>query len=504
MFPRDADALRVALEHLVVDLTAERRRADAGLGPPADLPAVFARHPGAVGPQAAELARELADDESTRALAAWAVALYGRAAGAAAEARARAWQAATVVRTPGGAVVPLTEVDAALAGAGDRASRLSLAAARAVLASAEHAPLVRERFARERDAVESLGIADGYLATWERLEGVDPRTLASGCAAFMRDTQGAWDDVLAEVARRRLGAAPRDLPGGLQHGDEPALLAHPEIDALLPAGAALAAVRTQLAAMSLDATAAGRVRYDVGARSGQRVGAWYAAVRVPGEVYVVARPRPGVEAWRTLLAAVGGALHAGYTSAELPAEARHAGDRAVRAGVGALYAGLVADDGWIRRAAGLDRARAAIVRRSAAFAALRSLRRDAATCRLTVAVLSGEVPEVEAGDVGAALLAEAAGARGGSGAIVEYDTPWLGAAWRVRGALLAASLSQTLRERFDEDWWRNPRAGPWLVTDLWAAGGSLDAESVAQRARGGERQPLDWSRAARTLESALT
>lgn len=503
MAAQGPDALRAALERLTSEFASARRVADAGLGPVADLPVVFARHPGAVGPEAAELVRELADAEPTRPLAAWAVALRGRAAGAAAESRARAWRAAAVVRTPGGAVVPLAEVDGALAAAGDRGSRLALDAARAALAGTEYAPLVRERFARERDAVEALGIADGYLATWERLAGVDARALAAGCAAFTRDTQGVWDDVLAEVGRRRVGAVPRDLPGGLQRGDVPALLTEPEIDALLPAGAALAAVRTQLAAMALDPAAAGRVRYDVGARPGQRPGAWCAAVRVPGEVYVTARPRAGVGAWRALLAAVGSALHAAHVDPDLPAELRYAGDQAVRAGIGALLAGLVADEGWLRRAAGLDRTRAGVVRRAAGFAALHALRRDAADCRLAVAVLGGEVPDAEAGDAGVVLLAEATGARVAPADVVGYARPWLGVATRVRGALVGAALAEGLRERFDEDWWRNPRAGPWLATEVLAVGGGERAEAVAARTAGGELATPGFADAARAAEAAL-
>jgi hypothetical protein len=181
------------------------------------------------------------------------------------EALARRWRATAVARGPGGgAEVPYAEVDAALAATADRGARLAVDAARAAAAATGYARLARERFARERGAVEALGIADGYLATWEALTGVDARAAAAAAAAFTRDTSGAWADALAEAARRRLGAAPGDLPGGLQRGDEPVLLADPALDAAFPAGAALAAARTQAAAMGLDPAAGGRLRADVG------------------------------------------------------------------------------------------------------------------------------------------------------------------------------------------------------------------------------------------------
>jgi hypothetical protein len=508
-----ADALRAGLERLESELAAAVRLADAGLGPAADLPAVFARHAAALAPDVLDQAREVAGSAELRPLAAWAVALHGRRAGAEHEALARRWRATAVARGPGGgAEVPYAEVDAALAATADRGARLAVDAARAAAAATGYARLARERFARERGAVEALGIADGYLATWEALTGVDARAAAAAAAAFTRDTSGAWADALAEAARRRLGAAPGDLPGGLQRGDEPVLLADPALDAAFPAGAALAAARTQAAAMGLDPAAGGRLRADVGPRPGQRPGAWWAAVRVPGEVYVGWRPRAGVAAWRSLLGAHGAALHAAHAGADAPAEARYAGDAAVRLGVGRLFAGLLADEGWLRRYAGLDRARAEAARRHAGFVALREARREAAALRLAVAVLAGEVPASEAADAGVVLVREATGARAPAADLVDDAAPWLRPAARVRGALFAAWAADALRERFDEDWWRNPRAGPWVAAELCAGGNVAPPAGPfappAADAGGAAGEPLDGAasvaRAVRAAEAALS
>jgi hypothetical protein len=225
---------------------------------------------------------------------------------------------------------------------------------------------------------------------------------------------------------------------------------------------------------------------------------------VPGEVYVTVRPRAGVAAWREVLDAVGCALHAAHVNPDAPAELRHAGDVAVRAAVGRLLAGLAADDGWLRRYADLDRPRAARVRRHAGFIALRALRRDAAALRLAVAVLDGTVPTGEATDAGIALAGEATGAQVAPGDVVRHAAPWLGALVRVRAAVLAAQLAGIVRERFDEDWWRNPRCGPWLAQEVCAPGNVRPAvlgEGLATDA------PVDAAadarRVARAAEAAL-
>jgi hypothetical protein len=222
-------------------------------------------------------------------------------------------------------------------------------------------------------------------------------------------------------------------------------------------------------------------------------------VRVPGEVYVTTRPRAGVAAWRDVLDAVGCALHAAHADPELPAELRHAGDAAARAAVGRLFAGLAADEGWLRRSADLDRARAAAVRRQAGFVALRALRRDAAALRLTVAVLDGAVPSAEAADAGVALLADATGARVAPADVLGHTTPWLGAVARVRAGFVAARLGEAVRERFDVDWWRNPHAGPWLARELFAVGNVIPA--VVDDAGGAPA--ADAAGAVRAAEAAL-
>ncbi|HEY0776816.1 MAG TPA: hypothetical protein VGD56_02500, partial [Gemmatirosa sp.] len=55
--------------------------------------------------------------------------------------------------------------------------------------------------------------------------------------------------------------------------------------------------------------------------------------------------------------------------------------------------------------------------------------------------------------------------RGDTGA--DLDPPFA-VADALRASLLSGALADALRERFDEDWWRNPRAGAWLATE-WCA-----------------------------------
>ena len=43
---------------------------------------------------------------------------------------------------------------------------------------------------------------------------------------------------------------------------------------------------------------------------------------------------------------------------------------------------------------------------------------------------------------------------------------------------------ESLRDRFNEDWWRNPSAGPWMVEELFGQGQRELAEEQSQRVAG--------------------
>jgi hypothetical protein len=58
---------------------------------------------------------------------------------------------------------------------------------------------------------------------------------------------------------------------------------------------------------------------------------------------------------------------------------------------------------------------------------------------------------------------------------------------------------ECLRDRFDEDWFVNPRTGPFLQT-LWALGQSRDAEQIATDAFGAT---LDMERLVGRFEARL-
>ena len=492
------EALRRAGEALMEDVGRVLWRAQAGLGDARELEAAYARHPLPLDPETWAMVRPLVDDPALRPLAEWVGETRAARATSALETRELAWERAATVRTDDGRRVPYTEMSLVLGQTTDRRERLALDAARARLVGAELAPLRQERFARERDALLALEVADDAATTLGRLAGVDLDALGAACAALLRDTQPMWDDVRATFVRRRLGIAPAELV----RADLVALTRTPEFDAFFPPGGMVATVRTQLGAMGLDPDAGGRVHADVGARPGKRTRPFCAPVRVPHEVHLVVRPTGGAGDWHAYLHEVGHALHLAHADADLPFEARWAGDHAVGEGWAMLLGRLPHDRGWLMRYAAMDRATAAAYGRAAAFAELLLLRRHAAKLSYELALYRGDLPWDALGGAYVDALAGATGAaHRPEDALVDLDAR-LYAARYLRAWPLAGRLADALRDRFDEDWWRNPRAGPWVAREGLAAGQRESAEALAVRLAGGE-PVLAFAPVVRAIEAAL-
>ncbi len=471
-----ADAVRAAAEACAAAWGGAQLAAvmhGAGAAPRFD--AVFARWPLLGGADALAIALDAAASPGTpdaaagRPLAAWIAAARVRAAVAPSTARLDDWERRAVVRVPGGPRVAWRDVPSRLAAlGGDAVTRRALGDARAVLAAESLAPLARERIARTCAAVEALDLASGYDDALARLTGEAPAARTSLAADWLARTDAAWLDTLADRARRVVGLPVREL----QPADLPAVLAAGDENGVVRGSALAAAARTQLAAMGVDPDVRGRLRAGV-AGDGDVCGARAFAVRVPAEVYLVARPGAGPDASRGYLDALGRALHLAHADPALPFELRwQANDVAVQA-TGALLGALLRDRGWLRRYAGVSGAAGAAAARAAAFRELAAVRAAAARAAVSAAgygdtVSLGELEGVYVDRTQAAL--GVVPDRGDSGA--ELDPPFaVGDA--VRAALHGGALAELLRERFDEDWWRNPRAGSWLATEWWGAAPAL-------------------------------
>ncbi len=437
----DGDEIdRVAgdLDALLAALGEERLRHLAGVEPDPRLRPLFAAHPGVAHRETIAALRAA----GRRELADRVAALRAERTVAGLEERWRAAEASAVVAAPDGPI-PLGEAERRLPREADRSRRLSLAAAIEVALG----PAARDR--EEAAEAQVRARAEGGLVPgWERVIAGE-RLLAA--------TDDAYGDLLAFVARRDLGLDPAPR-GDLRRPDLLRLAEAPALDRLFGAAGLAPLLRDAAGAIGVDP---GALRIDRVERPAARPGAHLAGARV------LFRPRGGLGDWQDLLDAAARAAAA--------APHRPSGrDAAFGAAVGWLLAGLLLEPRFLAGRVGVERRQAADLVRALALRALVRLRIAAAALRVATEVergLSGAAwREAHREAVGAAAQAAWEGVR----ASRDADPAPLAAA--LDGCARGEALRAELRERFDEDWWRNPRTRAHLAGLL--AGGRFPGEGV--------------------------
>lgn len=502
--PLSLDRLRREGEEFMIELSREFYEAYSGLKGEAQIQPLYEKHRALFSDDSLAVAREafLASEEgseerrSTRLLLDWQVESQSSRALAPLDERDIAWEGAAVVRLPDGREIPFQRTSIELSNSADRKERAIIEAARSALVERELGPIRRERFQREREITESVGIADDYNATWELLSGISLAGLRAECEAFLRDTQAMWDDVARAEVKRVLGMELREAT----RADALALFRAREFDAFFPANEMESAIRRQVQAMGIDPEANGRIRFDTGEREGKRSRAFCSPVRVPDEVYLVLRPHGGQIDWNTFLHELGHALHYAYMRPDHPMEYRFMGDNSVTESYAMLFDHLMQDAGWLHRYTGLDKRTSPAFLRSAGFEELHFLRRYCAKLIYETQLYGGGVPWDSLPDLYVELLTAATNFRySRADAFVDVDTRYYSARY-LRAWQLQALLNETLVERDNEDWWRNPRAGPWMTNALFGEAQRELAHELAERVTG---KTLGFAPLVRKIEQLL-
>ncbi|HJP60445.1 MAG TPA: hypothetical protein VJ865_10610 [Gemmatimonadaceae bacterium] len=482
----DLQRLRAEGQAFMEAISRESYLAFAGLKKSAELRPIYEKYDRVLSTEAFELTLDLfrsapdksEEQRSARLLLEWEIESQAAKPLAALDEREIEWENSAVVRSPDGRVIQYQAVPIEIGNTRDRTLRLGLDKARTKLVRDEHAPMRLERLQREKDFIESLGVGRDYNSSFEAVTGISLSGLAAECERFLRETKSMWDDTLPGILRKSLGIPVSDA----RRPDALALFRASEYDDAFPAGEMERAIRRQVSEMGVDATAKGRIIFDVGEREGKRARAFCSPVRVPQEVYLVLRPHGGQSDYNTFLHELGHALHFGYASPDYPFEYRWLGDNSVTESYAMLFDHRMQDKGWLTRYTGLSGPRVGKFLRSAGFEELHFLRRYCAKFLYERSLYSGDVGWSELPDLYVSLLSNSTGFEyDPADAFVDVDPRFYSARY-LRAWQLQSILNEGLTVRFDIDWWRNPGAGPWVVRELFAQGQRENAEEIAARA----------------------
>lgn len=307
----------------------------------------------------------------------------------------------------------------------------------------------------------------------------------AACERFLWLTDPVAKDLFAWLLERHTHA--RVHPGNAGRHDALHLLFAPRCASAFPRGELVRTVRRFAEAWGLDLSAGGLVKLDEEERPLKPRGARALPVDPPHAALVVLLPEEGPRALAELLGAVSEAQRLVGPPGDAPPEDLWGCDPAVPVAAAAVLAALARDPLFLRRVAKTDLGRddertlavgELLLARLAAARALSSLEAHGL----------GHGARAEAFHreqfARAALCALPAGL-----ALRELD-PFLGGWAELRGLALAARLRGFLRERHDEDWWRNPR-GLAALRGLWLRGGRPGARELWQEVAPAEEPAVD-------------
>jgi len=189
----------------------------------------------------------------------------------------------------------------------------------------------------------------------------------------------------------------------------------------------------------------------------------------------VVRPSGGPDDYAAYLHELGHALHFAYSDPDLAVEDRRLGDPSVTEAFAFLWDGQLRERQWLARFGGVGHPRDLL--RFTALHKLWFLRRYAAKLAYEL-LLHEDGPGPRAAETYRDLLSAATLVEWPAEAYLADVDPFFYAARYLRAWIFEAQLRERLRERFDEEWYRNDRTKPFLL-DLWRRGQRDRLEDLA-------------------------
>lgn len=353
--------------------------------------------------------------------------------------------------------IPVRQISGALGVAADPARRHAIEEAYLDTLD-EQAYLAEDFLARHREAISELGYGT-HVEAFQVLGSIDLEAIVRKGERFLAST----DDVYRELLNWHLPKIAGVNPGEARAADGYRLEAAARYDGYFPGTERYRQIVEMIRSTGLPPLAEGRIRVDWEAYLGA-AGATCRTVEVPDDVRLQVTPGSGRPAADSFLDAYGLALHHAYTDPELPLESRRLGDSSVTIATGSLFRGLLRNPEFMQRVFEMPGTELPDYLRLAALNTLLRLRRDVGRLRYELAWYRGEAGGAEFSEI----MAEATGLiYDPREAIWQVDGEFR-AARRLRAAQLAGILATTIRNRFDEDWFRNPDAGDYLRKLFWS------------------------------------
>jgi len=366
--------------------------------------------------------------------------------------------------------LPYHQVPIVLAQEPDQSRRHDLYRRQLAVTAQQH-EMRAERLRRLHQEAASLGF-ESYTVLYETLKGLELPALAEAMARLLEETE----DVYAERLEDALLAIGAD-PGLADVSDLIYCFRAVQFDRYFPADQMVRSLHRAMAGLGLVRDDDFGFILDLEPRPKKSPRAFCAPVRVPDEVYLVIKPKGGVDDYDSLLHEAGHATHYSRIAPDVPWPLRCLGDSDITESYAFLFQHLLHNPRWLRDVLGLPLRTAEEFRRFALFKKLWFLRRYAAKLHYELKLHSGdpaETCEAYVDTLREALQVEIAP----ENALADVDDGFYVAQY-LRAWAFEAMLRSFLEEELGEAWWRSRDAG-WLLRDWWWQGQASPLHALAR------------------------
>jgi hypothetical protein len=366
--------------------------------------------------------------------------------------------------------IPYREVPVLIANEGDAVRRHDLEQRQLTVLDSALNPILDEREKNLQRQARSFGHGD-YVALYDHLRGFHLTELTESMQRFIAETDdiyfSALDTYLSEMRILRDDGRKCDLSR---------IFRAPVYDLWFPSDRAVSVLHSSLRDLGILLEDQENIHLDTAERPLKSPRAFCSPIRVPEDVRLVVKPTGGVSDYDSLFHEAGHAEHFGNVDRTQPFAFRRLGDDSVTESYAFLMQHLMNDPLWLDRHLGLTRPESYL--QLAGFHRLYFLRRYG-----TKLVYEQELHRAdEPGDV-APLYDELFTRNLGVGYgpeshLADVDAGFYAAAY-VRAWTLEAQMRRYLQREFDDEWFRNPKAGKFMI-ELWRDGQKHPADALAR------------------------
>ena len=352
-------------------------------------------------------------------------------------------------------------------------------------------PMRAERLGRIAEVTRELGYAD-YVDLIRVTRGFDPDQLGMQMRALVADSEteyfAALRRYLARIEIEQGDASLADLwhltrGGGWDHWFEARRL--------------LPVLEATFRGLGIELQGQPGAMLDVEARPNKSARAFVSVINAPRDVRLVIQPHGGWDDYGAVLHEAGHLEHFLHVDPTLPVSAREIGDFAVAEGYAMTIERLLMEPAWLIEQLGMPEDHAAALADFLALSYLSGLRTLAARHLYELRLHRGGDVDLQRATY-AGMVGLLTGVREPEERYLAIDDGMYAAAY-LRCAMLDGALTDHLKQRHGEAWWRTTGAGGDLKS-LWRGGMQWNAEQlVAQLGY----DSLDWRPVVRQIRAKL-